>query len=386
MSAKEIVFSRNARAAVLRGVDTLANAVKVTLGPKGRNVVIEKSWGAPTITKDGVTVAKEIEVKSKLENLGARWCARLPPRPATRRVTHHHRHRARPGPLQGGPAPGGGRSQPDGPQARHRRGGDQAHRGHQEGRHPANSRAQVAQVGTISANGDTEIGEIIAEAMDKAGKEGVITVEENSGMETVLETVEGMQFDRGYLSPYFITNQQKMSAELKDPLVLVYEKKISSMNDLLPVLEPIAKSGKELLIIAEDVDGEALATLVVNRLRGTLKVAAVKAPGFGDRRKDMLKDIAILHWRHSLHGGSGPQARKRQAERSRAPSASRSTRTTPPSSGAPAEEGDRRALRGDPQADRRDHSDYDREKLQERLAKLAAAWPSSRWVPTARSR
>ncbi|HHH11648.1 MAG TPA: chaperonin GroEL, partial [Sorangium sp.] len=295
MSAKEIVFSRQARAAVLRGVDALANTVKVTLGPKGRNVVLEKSWGSPTITKDGVTVAKEIEVRDKLENLGAQMVREVASRTSdnagdgttTATVLAQAIYSAGLKLVEAGHNP-----------MSLKRGIDASLAAVvgalREVSIPSEGHQQVAQIATISANGDAEIGEILAEAMEKAGKEGVITVEENNAMVTQLDVVEGMQFDRGYLSPYFITNQEQMTVELSDPLVLVYEKKISAMNDLVPVLEGVAKGGRELLIIAEDIDGEALATLVVNRLRGNLKVAAVKAPGFGDRRKEMLKDIAIL--------------------------------------------------------------------------------------------
>src|SRR5436190_1661956 len=224
MAAKEIFFHQNARDAILRGVRILSDAVAVTLGPKGRNVVIEKSFGSPTVTKDGVTVAKELKKISK----------------------------------------------------------------------PTSDKKAIAQVGTISANGDETIGKIIADAMEKVGKEGVITVEEAKGLETTLDVVEGMQFDRGYVSPYFVTNRERMVAELEDPYILITEKKISAMADLIPLLEQVVRSGRPILIVAEEVEGEALATLVVNKLRGTLKVAAVKAPGFGDRRKEMLKDIAVL--------------------------------------------------------------------------------------------
>src|ERR671924_511710 len=235
MAAKELHFNTDARAALKRGVDQLAEAVKVTLGPKGRNVVIDKKFGAPTVTKDGVTVAKEVELADPLENMGAQMVKEV-----------------------------------------------------------ATKTSDIAQVGAISANNDKEIGDLIAEAMEKVGKDGVITVEEAKGLATELETVDGMQFDRGYVSPYFVTDPEKMEAVLEDALILIHDKKISSMKDLLPVLEKVAQQGRPLLIIAEDIEGEALATLVVNKLRGTLRVCAVKAPGFGDRRKAMLQDIATL--------------------------------------------------------------------------------------------
>src|SRR6266571_2671861 len=241
MAAKYLEFNTEARSRLKRGVDQLAEAVKVTLGPKGRNVVIDKKFGNPTITKDGVTVAKEIELEDEIENMGAQMVKEVEKISA-----------------------------------------------------PTKGRKEIAQVGTISANGDKEIGDKIADAMEKVGKDGVITVEEAKGLETTLETVDGMQFDRGYLSPYFITDPEKMEAVLEDAYVLVHEKKISTMKDLLPVLEKVAQASKPLLIVAEDIEGEALATLVVNKLRGTLKVCAVKAPGFGDRRKEMLTDIAVL--------------------------------------------------------------------------------------------
>ena len=295
MSAKEVKFSTDAREKMLRGVDILANAVKVTLGPKGRNVVIEKSYGAPRISKDGVTVAKEIELKDKFENMGAQM---------VREVASKQSSVAGDGTTtatviaqaivkEGVKAVAAGANPMD-----VKRGVDAAVKAvsaHLE----KNSRKvtksdEIAQVGTISANGDKSIGELIARAMDKVGKEGVITVEEAKTAETELDVVEGMQFDRGYLSPYFITNAEKMLAELEDPYILIHEKKLSSLQPMLPVLEAVVQTGKPLLIIAEDIEGEALATLVVNKLRGGLKVAAVKAPGFGDRRKAMLEDIAIL--------------------------------------------------------------------------------------------
>src|SRR6266851_2700248 len=269
MAAKDVKFSGDARDRMLRGVDILANAVKVTLGPKGRNVVIEKSFGAPRITKDGVTVAKEIELEDKFENMGAQML------------------------REGAKSVAAGMNPMD-----LRRGIEIAVaavvKDPEKRAKPVASSSEIAQVGTISSNGDTAIGKMIAQAMQKVGNEGVITVEENKSLETEVDIVEGMKFDRGYLSPYFITNAEKMTAELEDAYVLLHEKKLSGLQAMLPVLEAVVQSGKPLLIVAEDVEGEALATLVVNRLRGGLKVAAVKAPGFGDRRKAMLEDIAIL--------------------------------------------------------------------------------------------
>src|ERR671914_2385182 len=292
--AKRITYSEDARQAILRGVNTLAEAVKVTLGPKGRNVVIEKKFGSPTITKDGVTVAKEIELEDKLENTGAQMVREVASKTSdvagdgttTATVLAQAIFREGVKTVAAGASP-----------MALKRGIDRAvERATEEIRRlskPVKGDA-IAQVGTVSANGDLTIGNIIAEAMNKVGKDGVITVEESKTMDTSLEVVEGMQFDRGYLSPYFVTDPERMEAVLENPLILINEKKISSMKDLLPMLEQIAKMGKPLIIIAEDVEGEALATLVVNKLRGTLNVCAVKAPGFGDRRKAMLEDIAIL--------------------------------------------------------------------------------------------
>jgi len=295
MAAKEIHFSQNARADISRGVNILANAVKVTLGPKGRNVIINKSFGSPTITKDGVTVAKEIELENRFENMGAQMVKEVASKTSDK-------------------AGDGTTTATVLAQAIYNEGIKLVAAGHnpmeikrgidfavthvvdelKKMSKKTQGKKDIAQVGTISANGDSTIGDIIAEAMDKVGKEGVITVEEAKSMETTLDIVEGMQFDRGYLSPYFVTDSERMEAVLEDPYILINEKKISNMKDMLPLLEAIAKSGKPLLILAEEVDGEALATLVVNKLRGTLHVCAVKAPGFGDRRKAMLEDIATL--------------------------------------------------------------------------------------------
>ncbi|HMH84014.1 MAG TPA: chaperonin GroEL [Gemmatimonadales bacterium] len=295
MAAKHLEFNVEARARLKRGVDQLAEAVKVTLGPKGRNVVIDKKFGNPTVTKDGVTVAKEIELEDEIENMGAQMVKEVATKTSdlagdgttTATVLAQAIFREGLKSVTAGVNP-----------MSLKRGIDKAVEAVVEELKrisvPTKGRKEIAQVGTISANGDREIGDKIADAMEKVGKDGVITVEEAKGLETTLETVDGMQFDRGYLSPYFITDPEKMEAVLEDAYVLVHDKKISAMKDLLPVLEKVAQSGKPLLIIAEDVEGEALATLVVNKLRGTLKVCAVKAPGFGDRRKEMLTDIAVL--------------------------------------------------------------------------------------------
>src|SRR5437764_14932305 len=292
--AKQIVHGEEARQAILRGVNLLADAVKVTLGPKGRNVVIEKKFGSPTITKDGVTVAKEIELKDGLENIGAQMVREVASKTSdvagdgttTATVLAQAIYREGVKPVAAGANPMAMRRRID-------KAVEKAISEIQRLSKPVKG-DMIAQVGTVSANGDTTIGTIIAEAMNKVGKDGVITVEESRTMETALEVVEGMQFDRGYLSPYFVTDPERMEAVLENPLILINEKKISSMKDLLPLLEQVAKMSRPMLIIAEDVEGEALATLVVNKLRGTLNVAAVKAPGFGDRRKAMLEDIAIL--------------------------------------------------------------------------------------------
>ena len=295
MAAKDVKFSQDARDRMLRGVDILADAVKITLGPKGRNVVLEKSFGAPRITKDGVTVAKEIELEDKFENMGAQMVKEVASKTSdvagdgTTTATVLAQAIVK----EGAKSVAAGANPMD-----LKRGIDQAVHAIVEQLKSKSKKVtnneEIAQVGTVSANGDTEIGKMIAEAMEKVGKEGVITVEEAKSMETELDVVEGMQFDRGYISPYFITNAEKMVAELEEPYILIHEKKLASLQPLLPLLEAVVQTGKPLLIIAEEVEGEALATLVVNKLRGGLKVAAVKAPGFGDRRKAMLEDIAIL--------------------------------------------------------------------------------------------
>src|SRR6187431_180300 len=293
--AKQIFFDVEARNRMKKGVDTLANAVKVTLGPKGRNVILEKKFGAPGITKDGVTVAKEIELDDPIENMGAQMLKEVASKTSdlagdgttTATVLAQAIFREGLKNVTAGANP-----------MELKRGIDRAVEAVTEALKglsvPSAGKKEIAQVGTISANNDREIGNLIAEAMEKVGKDGVITVEEAKGLETTLETVEGMQFDRGYLSPYFVTDPEKMEAVLEDGLILIHDKKISSMKDLLPILEKVAQMGKPMLIIAEDIEGEALATLVVNKLRGTLRVSAVKAPGFGDRRKAMLQDIATL--------------------------------------------------------------------------------------------
>src|SRR5947209_3361604 len=295
MAAKELHFNTDARAALKRGVDQLAEAVKVTLGPKGRNVVIDKKFGAPTVTKDGVTVAKEIELTDPLENMGAQMVKEVATKTSdlagdgttTATVLAQAIFREGLKNVTAGANP-----------MALKRGIDRAVQAVVDELKkisvPTGGKKEIAQVGTISANNDPEIGNLIAEAMEKVGKDGVITVEEAKGLETTLETVDGMQFDRGYVSPYFVTDPAKMEAVLEDGFILIHDKKISSMKDLLPVLEKVAQQGRPLLIIAEDIEGEALATLVVNKLRGTLRVCAVKAPGFGDRRKAMLQDIAVV--------------------------------------------------------------------------------------------
>src|ERR1700757_1697747 len=295
MSAKMVRFSQEARARILRGINVLADAVTVTLGPKGRNVVLEKSFGAPTVTKDGVTVAKEIELEDKFENMGAQMVKEVASKTSDTAGdgTTTATVLARSIFTEGIKMVAAGHD----PMSLKRginRAVEAITAELKNLSKPTKDRKEIAQVGTISANNDSTIGDIIAEAMEKVGKEGVITVEEAKGLETVLEVVEGMQFDRGYLSPYFVTDPERMEAKLEDAYVLIHEKKISSMKDLLPVLESIAKTGKPFLLVSEDVDGEALATLVVNKIRGTLSCVAVKAPGFGDRRKAMLEDIAIL--------------------------------------------------------------------------------------------
>ncbi|HMM74179.1 MAG TPA: chaperonin GroEL [Gammaproteobacteria bacterium] len=373
MAAKEVRFSDDARHRMARGVNILANAVKQTLGPKGRNVVLEKSFGAPTVTKDGVSVAKEIELEDKFENMGAQMVKEVASKTSdvagdgTTTATVLAQAIVR----EGLKAVTAGNNPMD-----IKRGIDKAVLAAVEelGKFskPCTDTKAIAQVGTISANSDSNIGDIIAKAMDKVGKEGVITVEEGSGLENELDIVEGMQFDRGYLSPYFINNQESMSVELDEPLILLHDKKISSIRDMLPVLEGVAKSGRALLIIAEDVEGEALATLVVNNMRGIVKVAAVKAPGFGDRRKAMLEDIAILTGGTVISDEVGLSLEKADLkDLGRAKKIQISKENTTIIDGA----GDQKAIEGRVQQIRTQieetTSDYDREKLQERVAKLA---------------
>ena len=372
MTAKLIKYDMKARELMLNGVRTLADAVVVTLGPKGRNVVLDKSWGSPTVTKDGVTVAKEIELDDKFENMGAQMVKEVASKTSDMAGdgTTTATVLARSIYEEGQKLVAAGNN----PMAI-KRGIDAAVevaiKELQKLSKTTKDQREIAQVGTISANNDETIGNIIAEAMNKVGKEGVITVEEAKSMETTLEVVEGMQFDRGYLSPYFVTDPEKMVASLEDPYILIHEKKISTMKDLLPVLEQVAKMGKPLMIIAEDVDGEALATLVVNKLRGTLHVAAVKAPGFGDRRKAMLEDIAILTGGQVVSEDLGIKLENLTvSDLGSAKRISIDKDNTTIVDGA----GSRSALEGRVKQIRAQidetTSDYDREKLQERLAKL----------------
>ncbi|AWM85979.1 chaperonin GroEL [Microvirga sp. 17 mud 1-3] len=373
MAAKDVKFSSDAREKMLRGVDILADAVKVTLGPKGRNVVIEKSFGAPRITKDGVTVAKEIELADKFENMGAQMVREVASKTndiagdGTTTATVLAQAIVR----EGAKAVAAGMNPMD-----LKRGIDlatsEAVKDIQARAKKVASSDEVAQVGTISANGDKDIGEMIAHAMQKVGNEGVITVEEAKTAETELDVVEGMQFDRGYLSPYFITNAEKMVAELEDPYILIHEKKLSSLQSMLPILEAVVQTGKPLLIIAEDVEGEALATLVVNKLRGGLKIAAVKAPGFGDRRKAMLEDIAILTAGQTISEDLGIKLENVTLDMlGRAKRIRIEKENTTIIDGAGSKQ-DIEARVGQIKAQIEETtSDYDREKLQERLAKLA---------------
>ena len=371
--AKDVVFGGEARQKMMVGVNTLANAVKVTLGPKGRNAILEKSFGAPTITKDGVSVAKEIELEDKLENMGAQM---------VKEVASHTSDAAGDGTttatvlaqsiaVEGVKAVSSGANPMD-----LKRGIDKAVAAAIEQissiSAPCTDRTAIAQVGTISANSDSSVGEIIAEAMDKVGKEGVITVEEGTGLENQLDMVEGMQFDRGYLSPYFVNNQQSMTADLEDPMILLHDKKIANIRDLLPLLEGVAKASRTLMIIAEDIEGEALATLVVNNIRGIVKVAAVKAPGFGDRRKAMLEDMAILTGGTVISEETGMSLEKATLED--LGTAKRVTigkdDTTVIDGAGKAEDIQARVEQISAQMENTS-SDYDKEKMQERVAKLA---------------
>src|ERR1700722_21721 len=373
MAAKDVRFGGDARQRMLRGVDTLAEAVRITLGPKGRNVVIDKSYGAPRITKDGVTVAKEVELSDKFENMGAQM---------VREVASKTNDIAGDGTTtaivlaqaivrEGGKAVSAGVNPMD-----LKRGIDRAVIALVEELKKRSkkitTKAETAQVGTISANGEAEIGEMIAEAMQKVGNEGVITVEEAKGMLTELDVVEGMQFDRGYMSPYFVTNAEKMNIELDQPYILIHEKKLSGLQTLLPLLEAVAQSGRPLIIVAEDVEGEALATLVVNKLRGGLKVAAVKAPGFGDRRKAMLEDIAVLTGGQVISADLGIKLENVTLDmlgQAKKVLIDKDSTTIVEGAGAKADiVGRCNQIRAQIEETT---SDYDREKLQERLAKLA---------------
>jgi chaperonin GroEL len=373
MSAKDVKFGQDAREKMLRGVDILANAVKVTLGPKGRNVVIEKSFGAPRITKDGVTVAKEIELEDKFENMGAQMVREVASKTSdlagdgTTTATVLAQAIVK----EGAKSVAAGANPMD-----LKRGIDLAVAAvvdELKGKaQKIKSNDEIAQVGTISANGDTEIGAKLAEAMKRVGNEGVITVEESKSLDTELDVVEGMQFDRGYLSPYFITNAEKMIAELENPYILIHEKKLSGLQAMLPVLEAVVQSGKPLLIIAEEVEGEALATLVVNKLRGGLKVAAVKAPGFGDRRKAMLEDIAVLTGGQTISEDLGIKLENvtlQMLGRAKKVTIDKENTTLVDGAGAKADI-EARVKQIKAQIEETT-SDYDREKLQERLAKLA---------------
>jgi chaperonin GroEL len=372
MAAKEIFFDQDAREAILRGVRILSDAVAVTLGPKGRNVVLEKSYGSPTVTKDGVTVAKEIDLPNKFENMGAQMVKEVASQTSDKAGdgTTTATVLARAIYEEGLKLVAAGHSPME-----LKRGIDRAVEvvvsELKKLSKPTKDHKEIAQVGIISANGDETIGNILAEAMDKVGKEGVITVEEAKGLETTLEVVEGMQFDRGYVSPYFVTNRERMEAVLDDPYILITEKKVSAMQDLIPVLEQVARSGKPLLIVAEDVEGEALATLVVNKIRGVLNVCAVKAPGFGDRRKEMLKDIAVLTGGQVVSEDLGIKFENlnlKDLGRAKRVTIDKDNTTLVDGAGKKAEiEGRIKQIRAQIQDTT---SDYDREKLQERLAKV----------------
>ena len=373
MAAKEVKFGADARQRMLRGVDILADAVKVTLGPKGRTVVLDKSFGAPRVTKDGVTVAKEIELEDKFENMGAQMVREVASKTndiagdGTTTATVLTQAIVR----EGAKAVAAGMNPMD-----LRRGVDIAVglviKDLEKRSRKITTEAEITQVGTISANGDKTVGEMIARAMQKVGKEGVITVEENKGIDTELEVVEGMQFDRGYISPYFVTNAEKMIADLEDPYIMLHEKKVSNMQAMLPILEQVVQSNRPLVIIAEDVEGEALATLVVNRLRGGLKVAAVKAPGFGDRRKAMLEDIAILTGGTVISEDLGIKLENVTMDmlgKAKKVEISKENTTIVNGAGKKADiQGRCNQIRSQVE---NTSSDYDREKLQERLAKLA---------------
>jgi len=372
MAAKEIIFDEGGRALILKGVNTLADTVKATLGPRGRNVVIEKSWGSPTVTKDGVTVAKEIELENKFENMGAQMVKEVASKTSdvagdgttTATVLAQAIYRE------------GARMVAAGHNPMDLKRGIDAAVGKIVDELKKMSKAtkgqkDIQQVGTISANGEEAIGKFIAEAMEKVGKEGVVTIEEAKGMETVLDVVDGMQFDRGYLSPYFVTDADRMEAVLNDAFVLICEKKISAMKDLLPILEQVARAGKPMCIVAEDIEGEALATLVVNKLRGTLQVCAIKAPGFGDRRKEMLKDIAVLTGGQAVTEDLGVKLESitlKDLGRAKRITVDKDNTTIVDGAGKRADiEARTKQIRAQIETTT---SDYDKEKLQERLAKL----------------
>jgi chaperonin GroEL len=373
MAAKEILFDSNARQQIANGLNTLANTVKVTLGPRGRNVILEKSWGTPTITKDGVTVAKEIELENRFANMGAQMVKEVASKTSdvagdgttTATVLAQAIY------AEGAKLVTAGVNPMD-----LKRGIDAAVetvvaelKRHSK---PTQGRTEIAQVGIVSANGDETIGNLIAEAMEKVGKEGVITIEEAKSMETTLEVVEGMQFDRGYLSPYFVTDAERMEAVLSDAYILIYDKKLSTMQELLPLLEQVVKSGKPLLVVAEDVDGDALATLVVNKLRGTLQVCAVKAPGFGDRRKEMLKDIAVLSGAQAVIEDLGLKLENLTLnDLGRAKTITVDKDNTTLIEGAGMQDDIKARIRQIRAQVEETSSDFDREKLQERLAKIA---------------
>src|SRR3954452_13490319 len=372
MGAKEIIFDEKGREKILEGVNMLADAVKATLGPRGRNVVIEKSWGSPTVTKDGVTVAKEIELEDKFQNLGAQMVKEVASKTSdvagdgttTATVLAQAIFREGAKMVAAGHSP-----------MELKRGIDTAVEriidGLKKMSKATKGQKDIAQVGTISANGDEYIGKLIADAMDKVGKDGVVTIEEAKSMDTTLDVVEGMQFDRGYLSPYFVTDSERMEAKLDDPYILIYEKRLSNMKELLPVLEQVARSGRPLLIIAEDIEGEALATLVVNKLRGTLHVCAIKAPGFGDRRKEMLTDIAVLTGGLAVTEDRGIKLESitlKDLGRAKRVTIDKDNTTVVDGAGKKAEiEGRVKQIRTQIEDTT---SEYDREKLQERLAKL----------------
>jgi chaperonin GroEL len=373
MASKELLFSTEARAKLKKGVDALAEAVRITLGPRGRNVVIDKKFGSPTVTKDGVTVAKEIELSDPIENLGAQMVKEVATKTSdlagdgttTATVLAQAIYREGLKNVTAGANP-----------MELKRGIDRAVEAVVEQLKsisvPTVGKKEIAQVGTISANTDKEIGNLIADAMEKVGKEGVITVEEAKGLETTLETVDGMQFDRGYLSPYFVTDPEKMEAVLEDPYILIHDKRISAMKELLPLLEKVAESGKPMLVIAEDVEGDALATLVVNKLRGTLKVVAVKAPGFGDRRKEMLRDIAVLTGGQVISEEVGLKLENvTLADLGRAKRVVIDKDDTTIVDGKGKPEAIQGRIAEIKAAIEKSTSDYDREKLQERLAKLS---------------